>query len=71
MTGPSPHHHLSHHPHHSHPAIVTPGVRQDLHTDSNHRYFQNFMLINLSLVLQMKIKRNLLLNCLREGVLAG
>ncbi|XP_060872082.1 protein pangolin, isoforms A/H/I/S isoform X2 [Metopolophium dirhodum] len=37
MGGPSPHHHLSHHTHHSHPAIVTPGVRQDLHTDSNHR----------------------------------
>ncbi|XP_050059272.1 uncharacterized protein LOC114118917 isoform X2 [Aphis gossypii] len=37
MSGPSPHHHLSHHTHHSHPAIVTPGVRQDLHTDSNHR----------------------------------
>ncbi|XP_050427771.1 protein pangolin, isoforms A/H/I/S isoform X2 [Adelges cooleyi] len=38
MSGPSPHHHLSHHTHHSHPAIVTPGVRQDLHADSNHRY---------------------------------
>lgn len=43
MGGPSPHHHhLSHHTHHSHPAIVTPGVRQDLHTDSNHRYVTEF-----------------------------
>lgn len=42
MSGPSPHHHLTHHTHHSHPAIVTPGVRQDLHTDSNHRYFTEF-----------------------------
>ncbi|XP_050536793.1 uncharacterized protein LOC126902986 isoform X2 [Daktulosphaira vitifoliae] len=37
MSGSTPHHHLSHHTHHSHPAIVTPGVRQDLHADSNHR----------------------------------
>lgn len=47
MSGPSPHHHLSHHTHHSHPAIVTPGVRQDLHTDSNHRYLVLFFILSL------------------------